>query len=60
MKKVYEAFYNVNAAIRIVDKQVVLWRMGIVETAFDATVQNANVKVFVTDCVFERVWRKDI
>lgn len=55
-EKVYEAF--VDAGYTIVDKQVVPLANGNVETAFDATVQNGNVKVFVTDCVSRKLAQK--
>lgn len=55
-EKVYDAF--VNAGYTIVDKQVVPLANGNVETAFDATVQNGNVKVFVTDCVSRKLAQK--
>ena len=55
-EKVYGTF--VNAGYTIVDKQVVPLANGNVETAFDATVQNGNVKVFVTDCVSSELAQK--
>ncbi len=55
-EKVYDAF--VNAGYTIVDKQVVPLANGNVETAYDATVQNGNVTVFVTDCVSSELAQK--